>query len=236
MTISNSSLKVASSNASPGWTVRFWWWWAGFPERWSQDLSNGTNVQLANVFSEFTSSVYACYPRFINMNTAWKLLSFLRSVADLAESDLIYTETLMQRGSLDYKGKTVLILGGGDGALLHELLKENPGFVTMVEVSTPDLHISLVFAKRSLNARLFVIIFFIGNRLTTLWWTRAESTCVACAATRWISIVESTMRYGCSQTYSDQTYCIRQKTPGPLTTDRKTVDFRCPPFFFLLTI
>jgi predicted membrane-bound spermidine synthase len=86
----------------------------------------------------------------------------------LAESDLIYTETLMQRGSLDYKGKTVLILGGGDGALLHELLKENPGFVTMVEVSTPDLHISLVFAKRSLNARLFVIIFFIGNRLTTL--------------------------------------------------------------------
>jgi len=52
----------------------------------------------------------------------------------LAESDLVYTETLIQRGKIDYTGKDVLILGAGDGALLWELLKENPNMVTMVEV------------------------------------------------------------------------------------------------------
>lgn len=54
---------------------------------------------------------------------------------DLAESDLVYTETLIQRGKIDYSGKDVLILGAGDGALLWELLKENPNKVTMVEVN-----------------------------------------------------------------------------------------------------
>ena len=56
------------------------------------------------------------------------------SLLDLAESDLIYTETLMQRGKIDYTGKDILILGAGDGALLWELLKENPNKVTMVEM------------------------------------------------------------------------------------------------------
>ena len=34
----------------------------------------------------------------------------------------------------DYAKKDLLILGGGDGALLHELLKEEPKFVTMVDI------------------------------------------------------------------------------------------------------
>ena len=34
----------------------------------------------------------------------------------------------------DYAKKDLLILGGGDGALLHELLKEKPKFVTMVDI------------------------------------------------------------------------------------------------------
>ena len=34
----------------------------------------------------------------------------------------------------DYAKKDVLILGGGDGALLNELLKEDPKFVTMVDI------------------------------------------------------------------------------------------------------
>ena len=55
-------------------------------------------------------------------------------VLDLAESDLVYTETLIQRGKIDYSNKDILILGAGDGALLWELLKENPNMVTMVEV------------------------------------------------------------------------------------------------------
>ena len=40
----------------------------------------------------------------------------------------------MCRGVDDYRGKEILILGGGDGALLYELRKENPKFVTMIEV------------------------------------------------------------------------------------------------------
>lgn len=47
---------------------------------------------------------------------------------------MIYTETLMQRGIENYDGKDICILGGGDGALLYELLKENPKFVTMLEI------------------------------------------------------------------------------------------------------
>lgn len=55
--------------------------------------------------------------------------------SDLSEKDIIYTETLMQRGKEDYRGKEIVILGGGDGGLLWELLKEEPKFVTMLEVS-----------------------------------------------------------------------------------------------------
>ena len=53
---------------------------------------------------------------------------------DIGESDLIYTESLMKRGVEHYEVKDVLILGDGDGALLYELLKENPKKVTMIEV------------------------------------------------------------------------------------------------------
>jgi len=53
---------------------------------------------------------------------------------NLAESDISYTENLMCRGKYDYTDKEVLILGGGDGALLYELLKEKPKFVTMVDI------------------------------------------------------------------------------------------------------
>lgn len=40
----------------------------------------------------------------------------------------------MQRGTENYDGKEICILGGGDGALLYELLKEKPKFVTMLEI------------------------------------------------------------------------------------------------------
>ncbi|XP_067646938.1 spermine synthase isoform X3 [Eurosta solidaginis] len=54
--------------------------------------------------------------------------------SDIAESDLIYTETLMCRGTENYEDKEICILGGGDGALLYELLKENPKYVVMLEI------------------------------------------------------------------------------------------------------
>lgn len=40
----------------------------------------------------------------------------------------------MQRGKENYEGKNIVILGGGDGALLYELLKEKPKFVYMLEI------------------------------------------------------------------------------------------------------
>lgn len=40
----------------------------------------------------------------------------------------------MQRGSENYKDKEICILGGGDGALLYELLKEKPKHVVMLEI------------------------------------------------------------------------------------------------------
>lgn len=40
----------------------------------------------------------------------------------------------MQRGIEEYEGKEICILGGGDGALLYELLKEKPKHVTMLEI------------------------------------------------------------------------------------------------------
>lgn len=72
-------------------------------------------------------------------------------ILDISEADLIYTETIMARGKEDYRDKEIVILGiklylfwvffvylwylgGGDGALLYELLKEQPRYVTMLEI------------------------------------------------------------------------------------------------------
>lgn len=68
--------------------------------------------------------------------------------ADMSEADLIYTETLMQRGKENYAGKEIVILGGGDGGLLWELLKEKPKFVTMLEVCMNRLTFVVNFYQR----------------------------------------------------------------------------------------
>ena len=53
---------------------------------------------------------------------------------------MIYTTVLLGVGSNqdlhreEYRDKEVLILGGGDGGILCELLKEKPKFVTVAEV------------------------------------------------------------------------------------------------------
>ncbi|CAH1381688.1 hypothetical protein MTP99_005634 [Tenebrio molitor] len=58
----------------------------------------------------------------------------LDDLQNISEADLIYTETLMGRGVEDYRDKEIVILGGGDGALLYELLKEKPKEVIMLEI------------------------------------------------------------------------------------------------------
>lgn len=60
------------------------------------------------------------------------------SSLDLAESDLAYTRAIMGSGKEDYTGKDVLILGGGDGGILCEIVKLKPKMVTMVEISFVD--------------------------------------------------------------------------------------------------
>ncbi|XP_026667456.1 spermine synthase isoform X2 [Ceratina calcarata] len=61
-------------------------------------------------------------------------LLVLDELQNISEADLVYTETLMQRGKESYTGKEIVILGGGDGGLLWELLKEKPKSVTMLEI------------------------------------------------------------------------------------------------------
>ncbi|KAG8450603.1 hypothetical protein GDO86_003033 [Hymenochirus boettgeri] len=58
----------------------------------------------------------------------------LNGDVNLAESDLAYTQAIMGSGKEDYYGKEVLILGGGDGGILNELVKLKPKMVTMVEI------------------------------------------------------------------------------------------------------
>ena len=70
---------------------------------------------------------------FYVLNDYFSQVSYLLSV--LAESDIDYTKALLGNGRENYKDKEILILGGGDGGVLNELLKESPKFVTMVEIS-----------------------------------------------------------------------------------------------------
>ena len=58
-------------------------------------------------------------------------------MTNLAESDTqAYTHSVMNLPHEDFGGKEVLILGGGDGALMKELmaLESKPKFVTMVDI------------------------------------------------------------------------------------------------------
>lgn len=51
-----------------------------------------------------------------------------------SENDIQFTWAMMDRDIVEYKDKSVLILGGGDGCLLHDTLAQEPRFVTMVEI------------------------------------------------------------------------------------------------------
>ncbi|KAH0624737.1 hypothetical protein JD844_032489 [Phrynosoma platyrhinos] len=57
---------------------------------------------------------------------------------NLAESDLAYTQAIMGSGKEDYTDKEVLILGGGDGGILYEIVKLKPKMV-LIEDCIPVL-------------------------------------------------------------------------------------------------
>uniref|UniRef100_A0A671QMT0 Spermine synthase-like n=1 Tax=Sinocyclocheilus anshuiensis TaxID=1608454 RepID=A0A671QMT0_9TELE len=58
----------------------------------------------------------------------------LNGDVNLAESDLPYTQAIMGSGKEHYAGKEVLILGGGDGGILHEAVKLKPKMITMLVI------------------------------------------------------------------------------------------------------
>jgi len=80
------------------------------------------------VFDEVTPYQHVQVIRTRDFDNILALDGFL----NMSEKDLIYTKTLMSNEQ--YENKTALILGGGDGGLLCELLKHKPKFVTMVEI------------------------------------------------------------------------------------------------------
>ncbi|XP_053296844.1 spermine synthase [Pleuronectes platessa] len=58
----------------------------------------------------------------------------LNGDVNLAESDVAYTQAIIGSGKENYAGKEVLILGGGDGGILAEVVKQKPKMITMVEI------------------------------------------------------------------------------------------------------
>ncbi|KAF2368164.1 Spermidine synthase tetramerization domain [Trinorchestia longiramus] len=78
----------------------------------------------------------------------------LDNLQNLAESDLAYTHGLMNKGVDSYKGKTALILGGGDGALMHELLKEDPKHVLMVDIDEAVMRCCKEFLRAACGSTL----------------------------------------------------------------------------------
>lgn len=71
--------------------------------------------------------------KIVDSPTLGKTL-LLDNMQCISERDLPYTHTIMKKGQISYFNKRILILGGGDGALLHEILRENPKYVNVVEL------------------------------------------------------------------------------------------------------
>lgn len=59
---------------------------------------------------------------------------FLDNDLNLAESDLEYTRAITGYDQEDYTDKTVLVLGGGDGGILHYLRDKGPSMITMIDI------------------------------------------------------------------------------------------------------
>uniref|UniRef100_A0A8C4E6T3 Spermine synthase n=1 Tax=Dicentrarchus labrax TaxID=13489 RepID=A0A8C4E6T3_DICLA len=53
---------------------------------------------------------------------------------NLAESDFAYTQAIIGSGKENYAGKEVLILGGGDGGILAEVVKQKPKMITIAYI------------------------------------------------------------------------------------------------------
>ena len=68
----------------------------------------------------------------------------------LGESDLVYTQTVCAMETENFERKEVLILGGGDAGILHELRKLKPKHIIMAEVRVFPPFIQSAFVTHSL--------------------------------------------------------------------------------------
>jgi spermine synthase len=96
-------------------------------------LADGRIAEIDSDEMMFNKRSHFQKVQIVHSKTLGNML-ILDELQNISEADLIYTETLMQRGKENYEGKEICILGGGDGALLYELLKENPKHVVMLEI------------------------------------------------------------------------------------------------------
>ena len=89
-------------------------------------------------FKEVLFSCQSAFQHVLIVDTPdFGRLLLLDNYQNLAESDTeAYTHAIMNLPHEDFGGKEVLILGGGDGGLLKELmeLERKPKFVTMVDI------------------------------------------------------------------------------------------------------
>ena len=98
----------------------------------NMQLEKEKRIPIARSNPAFILSFVIAYKLFLAL-TQWNL-SFVYTL-DLAESDLPYTQAIIGGGRENYTGKEVLILGGGDGGILAEVLKLKPKMITMLEIS-----------------------------------------------------------------------------------------------------
>ncbi|XP_010793359.1 spermine synthase [Notothenia coriiceps] len=68
---------------------------------------------------------------------------------NLAESDLTYTQAIMGNGRESYAGKEVLILGGGDGGILFEMVKQKPKMITMLDIDQKVIDACKKYMRRT---------------------------------------------------------------------------------------
>ncbi|XP_058040502.1 spermine synthase isoform X3 [Ahaetulla prasina] len=77
---------------------------------------------------------------------------------NLAESDLAYTKAIMGSGKEDYTNKEVLILGGGDGGILYEIVKMKPKMVTMALQDRKKEHYEECYSNNKMSYFILISI------------------------------------------------------------------------------
>lgn len=84
------------------------------------------------IFVKFIQKKMICQLDNVSFKIIFKVLFEIFLV--FGESDLVYIEILLGLGRNEFKDKIILILGGGDGGILYEILKMLLVYVFMVEV------------------------------------------------------------------------------------------------------